>query len=53
MVPGVAQDGAGNERESLSGGCLDARRVPVIFPVSAWAKDKFRCRLVPERGGDG
>jgi hypothetical protein len=43
---------AGSEVRSLSGGCLDARRVPVIFLVSAWAKDKFRCGLIPQGGGE-
>lgn len=57
MVPGVVQNGeeggVGNEEGSLSGSCLDRRRVPVVFSVSAWAQDEFRCRLVPKRGSNG
>jgi hypothetical protein len=57
VVPGVVQDGeeggVSNEEGSLSGGCLDRRRVPVVFSVSAWAQDEFHCRLVPERGSNG
>jgi hypothetical protein len=56
VVPGVVLDveegSAGSEVGSLSGGCLDARRVPAIFLVSAWAKDRFRCGLVPQGGGE-
>jgi len=58
VVPGVVQDGeegggVGNEEGSLLGGCLDRRRVALVFSVSAWAQDEFRCRLVPERGSNG